>query len=68
MKTIDMSNPNVLACSVLDESPFGQQHGIDRRVVVPADLRMTVSECREFLLGLGYEHKQVGPVRRGARL
>ncbi|MCP5006495.1 MAG: hypothetical protein GY941_21535 [Planctomycetes bacterium] len=56
---IDMTNPNQLARCVVAESPFGNNHMVDPRVVCPADLHMSVVECEMFLLQHGYSPKAV---------
>ena len=49
MSKIDITNPNEVAAALLSAAPFGGR-GIDLRVVVPADLHMTMAECVAELL------------------
>ena len=57
VKTIDMSNPNLLARTVLAESRGNYSH--NDKWVVPVDLGRDVEWCREFLLKKGYTHRSV---------
>ena len=55
MPVIDMSNPNVLARTIIAQSKH--YNCFHKDLVVPADLNKTCDQCRVELVKLGYVHK-----------